>query len=121
METRVRQVLYYIDSTGRSHAGEWTSQLKDLEGKAAIAARLSRTTRGLFGDCDRYGPIVELRVHVGPGYRIYLGEDGPVLVILLCAGTKSSQKRDFRSARRLWNEYQEAKRTGTCKLRSSSE
>ena len=61
---------------------------------------------GNFGDHSHVGQGVwELRIHYGPGYRAYYGEDGPVIVLLLCGGDKSTQKRDIRKAHEFWAEY----------------
>jgi putative addiction module killer protein len=92
--------------------------LKDLSAKATITARLGRIRRGLLGDCERYESITELKIDFGPGYRVYTVEDGAILVVLLCGGDKSDQKKDFKKARRLANEYQKEKKGGTAKLRS---
>ena len=56
------------------------------------------------------GGLLEYRLHFGPGYRIYLGRDGPALVILLAGGTKARQHRDIERARGLWREYKRRKR-----------
>ena len=72
---------------------------------------------GLAGDCERYEAVTELRIHFGPGYRVYTVEDGPVLVVLLCGGDKSDQKKDFKQAKELADEYHKIKKSGSAKLR----
>jgi putative addiction module killer protein len=77
----------------------------DKQGAAVremIATRLVRMESGLFGDFDSVGgKVSELRFHVGPGYRVYFTIQGRVLVILLCGGTKRSQKKDIKKAKEL--------------------
>ncbi|MFC0371022.1 type II toxin-antitoxin system RelE/ParE family toxin [Methylobacterium isbiliense] len=76
--------------------------------KAHIAARLLRLANGLAGDASPVGQGVhELRIHYGPGYRVYFQWRGSDIVVLLCGGDKSSQDRDIRTALRLaaeWND-----------------
>lgn len=73
--------------------------------RALIRKRLNKVRLGHFGDIEHIeGPIYELRFHLGPGYRIYLGRKGNRIVILLCAGEKRSQKRDIAKAKKYWQE-----------------
>ncbi len=55
------------------------------------------------------GGLLERRVHIGPGYRIYFGRDGDTLIILLGGGTKARQQRQIKQARELWREYKQRK------------
>ncbi len=81
---------------------EWLSELADKVAQKRIAERIARLEIGLFGDAKPVGGrILELRVDYGPGYRIYLTRRGPVVVILLCGGTKGSQRRDIGRARKI--------------------
>lgn len=67
-----------------------------------IAARLARLAAGLQGDVSPVGEgVSELRIHYGPGYRVYFQKRGTVLVILLCGGDKGSQTRDIETAKEL--------------------
>lgn len=84
----------------------WESKLKDQRAKAAIAARIFRLSNGLAGDVSPVGKgISELRIHYGPGYRVYFQQRGTEIVILLCGGDKSSQAKDIETAKRLANEW----------------
>lgn len=75
---------------------QWLADLTDHRGKARILARLRSAMAGNFGDCAPVGDgVSEMRVHVGPGYRIYFTRRGSTLYLLLCGGDKSSQKRDI--------------------------
>lgn len=78
---------------------DWFSALKDLKGKARIQARIDRVELGNYGDCESVGyGIFELRIHYGPGYRVYLMKKGNQIVILLAGGDKSSQRGDIKIA-----------------------
>ena len=77
----------------------WLQGLRDAAGRAAIVARLTRAERGHFGDVRSVGGgVSEMRVHRGPGYRVYFTWRGDALVLLLCGGDKGSQRRDIRNA-----------------------
>jgi putative addiction module killer protein len=76
----------------------WLASLRDREARRRIAMRLVRLEAGLFGDVKYFGGIGELRMDLGPGYRIYFVRRGKVVVILLCGGDKASQERDIRKA-----------------------
>lgn len=80
----------------------WERSLKDRKARALIAARLLRLANGLAGDISPVGGgVSELRIHHGPGYRIYFQQRGAEIVILLCGGDKSTQARDIMNAKRL--------------------
>ncbi len=77
----------------------WLSRLKDKFGRARIVHRIRSAEHGNFGDCVPLGDgISEMRVHVGPGYRLYFTRRGEVVYLLLLGGDKSSQKRDIKRA-----------------------
>ena len=81
---------------------EWLTRLRDQVGKARILARIRSAEAGNFGDCESVGDgISEMRIHVGPGYRVYYCRRGEVVYLLLCGGAKSSQKKDIREAKRI--------------------
>jgi putative addiction module killer protein len=87
---------------------KWEDRLKDERARAAIAARLTRLSFGLSSDMKSVGDgISELRIHYGPGYRLYLTWRGNELVILLCGGDKGSQSRDVALAKRIARELDE--------------
>ena len=106
MEVRRRKLVLYETANGRCPWREWFDELEDQKAQAAIDARLLRLQRGNLGDCKGIGAgVSELRVHFGAGYRIYFGQDGDTLVVLLCGGSKGSQRRDIDRARAYWNDY----------------
>ncbi|MND78551.1 hypothetical protein D3C80_702650 [compost metagenome] len=78
---------------------EWLRSLKDQKGRLRILARLTAAEQGNFGDCEPVGGgVSEMRVHYGPGYRIYYTRRGPTVYLLLVGGDKSTQKRDISRA-----------------------
>ena len=84
----------------------WERKLRDPKAKALIAARVLRVANGLMGDVSPVGDgVSELRIHYGPGYRIYFRRRGDELILLLCGGDKSTQDRDIAIARRLAVEW----------------
>lgn len=86
----------------------WLSGLRDSKGKARILARLRSAELGNLGDSEPVGEgVSEMRIHYGPGYRVYFKRTGKVLIILLCGGDKSSQKRDIKKAKTLAAELKE--------------
>jgi putative addiction module killer protein len=77
----------------------WMEKLRDARGKAKIAARIDRLAQGNAGDVAAVGGgISEMRIHFGPGYRVYYTQAGRKIVILLCGGDKSTQARDIKQA-----------------------
>ena len=80
----------------------WLDGLKDKRAQVRIAARLRLVEAGSLGDWQPIeGEVAEMRLHYGPGYRLYFVRRGRVIVVLLNAGDKSSQKRDIRRALKL--------------------
>jgi putative addiction module killer protein len=78
---------------------DWLLSLKDPIAKYRIEARIERLIDGNPGDAKSVGsPVMELRIHHGPGYRVYYVQRGEVVVILLCGGDKSTQSQDIKSA-----------------------
>lgn len=89
----------------------WLSRLKDKRGKAKILARISSAQAGNFGDCEPVGEgVSEMRIHYGPGYRVYFTRVGSVVYLLLSAGDKSSQDRDIKKAIKMKREIDEEER-----------
>lgn len=85
----------------------WLSKLRDGLGKGRIIHRIRALERGRAGDCKSLGNGVwELRIHVGPGYRVYFTRVSESTLILLCGGKKGAQRRDISLARRLALEYE---------------
>lgn len=86
-----------IDFERSSAFADWLDSLRDTTGKARIIARIRAAEHGNFGDCEPVGESVyEMRVHHGPGYRMYFTRRGEVVYLLLVGGDKSTQKRDIK-------------------------
>ena len=86
---------------------KWLSGLRDAKGKARILARLESVRLGNLGDSMSLGDgLHELRVFAGPGYRVYFAPRGKIVIVLLCGGDKSSQRRDITRAKRLLRELE---------------
>lgn len=87
----------------------WFLRLRDNQTRAYIGARLARLRSGMFGDCASVGEgVSELRIHFGPGYRVYFCRHQRQVVVLLCGGDKGSQTRDINTAKRLAHEWRVA-------------
>lgn len=85
--------------------GKWLRELRDTHARARIVARIRRLELGNPGDFKPVGEgVSEMRIDHGPGYRVYFTRVGDAIVILLCAGDKSSQNRDIAQAKRLAKE-----------------
>jgi putative addiction module killer protein len=81
---------------------DWLRKLEDRTGKARILARLTSVEHGNFGDCEPVGDgVSEMRIHFGPGYRVYFTRLGHAVYLLLLGGNKSTQKRDIARAKEL--------------------
>ena len=116
LPVRPRKLAAYVAPSGRSPFNDWLLGLKDPEGLAAVYNRLDRLSEGNQGDFKRLGELLEFRIHTGPGYRVYAGEDGPTLVILLTGGDKTSQSKDIKQAQRYWHGYQTRKTQAAASL-----
>ena len=80
----------------------WLKALRDPVGKARIVARIRSAEQNNFSDCEPVGEgISEMRIHCGPGYRVYYTRKGKVVYLLICGGDKSTQKRDIKQAKAL--------------------
>jgi len=80
----------------------WLKALRDPIGKARITSRIRSAEQGNFGDCEPVGDgVSEMRIHCGPGYRVYYSRRGQVVYLLLCGGSKSTQSRDIKQAKAL--------------------
>lgn len=82
--------------------------MKDTKAQVKIDIRIARLRLGNFGDAKSVAQgVYELRVHFGPGYRIYYGLEGDKIVLLLCGGEKKTQKKDIKKAKAFWKDYKE--------------
>jgi len=99
----VYEIRDYISPDGRDIFREWHRKLRDIKAKLAIDRRIYRIEAGNFGDHKfcRDG-VWELRIDIGPGYRLYYAISGSTVVILLCGGDKSTQVEDIDRACDYW-------------------
>jgi putative addiction module killer protein len=98
--------MYVVQETDEFR--EWLDGLKDFKAQVRIAARLRSVGAGNLGDWGPIeGPLSELRVHVGPGYRLYFVRRGTILIVLLNGGDKGSQKRDIQRAKKILSELED--------------
>ena len=97
------ELLRYQRDDGREPFTEWLNAVRDKLAQARIRERLRRVQTGNFGDCEPVGEgVIELRIHVGAGYRVYFGRYGSALILLLSGGDKHSQSDDIRRAHEHW-------------------
>ncbi len=103
------EIREYIDHRGRSPFGRWFDGL-DARAATRVRTALARMETGNLSNVRGVGSgVLERRIHVGPGYRVYFGKDGDTLIVLLGGGTKVRQHRDIEDARALWREYKRRK------------
>ena len=105
MEVIPRHVRNYVTPEGREPYEEWVNSYRNRKTRAIIRERVNRLHLGNFGDYKRLtADLYELRIHYGPGYRVYFGMVDRVIVILLCGGSKKTQRRDIERAKEYWQE-----------------
>lgn len=106
------ELRYYLTVDGLSPFEKWFLAL-DATAGAKVSVALIRLEQGNFSNVKSIGEgVLEYRVDWGPGYRIYLGRDGDVLVILLHGGTKRRQQQDVDRAKVLWANYKQRRKLG---------
>lgn len=94
-----------IEVRQTSRFSTWLAGLRDLQARARILKRIDRAAKGNSGDVEPVGQgVSEMKIHYGPGYRLYFVQRGSELVVLLCGGDKSSQRRDVQEAKALAKE-----------------
>lgn len=102
------EIEIYKSRSGKSPFTDWIDGLKEIHTRAKVFTRLDRLKLGNFGDCKSIGNgIYELRLHYGPGIRIYYSKIGRKVVLLLCGGMKSSQKKDIEKAQKLLKDFKD--------------
>ncbi len=104
------EIREYVGTEGRSPYGKWFDRL-NAQAAAKVATALVRMEQGNLSNAKGIGAgVSEYRIDFGPGYRIYFGKDGDMLIILLGGGTKKRQKKDIEVAQTLWRKYKQRKR-----------
>ncbi|MBF0386336.1 MAG: type II toxin-antitoxin system RelE/ParE family toxin [Candidatus Omnitrophica bacterium] len=105
-----KTIIFYQTLTGEEPVMEWFLSFRDKIYRHRIQARIDRIKQGNYGDHKRLNGIIEIRMDFGKGYRLYCGEEGQVLVILLAGGDKSTQGRDIKRALEYWRDYHDQKK-----------
>src|SRR5215831_4929251 len=104
------QIRYYVASEGQQPFATWFNDLEAVA-RAKITRAIIRPEQGNFSNVKSVGAgVFEYRIDFGPGDRVYFGQDGPTLVILLIGGTKKRQQRDIEAAHAYWQDYRQRKR-----------
>lgn len=107
----MNDLLRYQCDDGSIPFSDWLNSLRDKLAQARIRMRLRQVQSGNFGDCEPVGEgVIELRVHVGAGYRVYCGRHGKTIVLLLCGGDKKTQASDIKVAKSFWTEWKRSQK-----------
>lgn len=105
MPVQPKSMRNYVTPADKEPFEEWLQSIVDTKTRAIIRTRLNRVRMGNLGDAKSLGDsIYELRIHYGPGYRVYFGEWDGTIIVLLCGGSKRGQNRDIRRAKEYWQE-----------------
>ena len=100
------ELLRYQGKDGREPLTVWLHRLRDRQAHAHVLARLDRLENGNFGQCRALqSGVWELKIDHGPGYRVYYGQVGKTILLLLCGGDKRSQQADIDRAVAYWKEF----------------
>ena len=103
-----RKVETYVTRDGKDVFQEWLNGLADQRAKVLIDKTVAKVRMGNLGQHKSVGKgVQEIVLDYGPGYRVYFGERGATLVILLCRGTKKRQQEAIKEARRYWKDWKE--------------
>lgn len=107
MEAQPREIRNYLTADGRRPFVEWLGSLRDTQARAKIRNRLSRVESGNLGNYRSVGEgVCELKIDYGPGFRVYFGQIGSTIILLLCGGDKSTQEQDILRAKEYWRDYE---------------
>jgi putative addiction module killer protein len=101
-----RTAIVYQTDAGVEPYVEYMGSLRDRQAVSKIRVRVTRAELGNLGDHRSVGQgVIELRIHFGPGYRVYVALHGEELIVLLCAGDKSTQQKDIHKAHAYWEDF----------------
>jgi len=113
MEAFPRIVKMYQRQDGTIPFTDWYKNLRDVRGQQKILARIDRMKLGNLGDHRSVGEgVTELRISFGPGYRVYFGQEGDEIVVLLVGGDKGTQDDDIKTAKIYWENFKKEKKYG---------
>ena len=106
-----RELQIYRTPNGREPYTQWFESIRDRETRTRIQSQIDRIESGNLGKPKSVGDgVFELRLQFGPGYRVYFGQVGNTIVLLLCGGDKSSQDRNIKRSKTYWQEYKESQK-----------
>jgi putative addiction module killer protein len=104
------EIRYYVAPGGVQPFAEWFADIEPVA-RAKVTRAIARLEQGNDSNVKSVGEgVLEYRINFGPGYRVYFGQDGDALVILLTGGTKKRQQRDIDAAHAYWQDYKQSKR-----------
>ena len=110
----INTISEYTDERGKSPYAEWLHSLRDVRAKAKIIMQVDKIELNLFGDVKPIGEgLSELRIHYGPGYRVYYVQEARQVFLLLCGGDKSAQSKDIKKAKAYWKDHKRRNEHGT--------
>ena len=105
------ELVIYKSEAGTEPFSNWFNAIRSQRAKQAILKSLNKIEKGLFGDVKPIGQgLSEYRIHIEKGYRIYFGNDGQKIIVLLVGSDKSNQSREIESAKNYWEDYKRQKR-----------
>ncbi|MEB3148416.1 MAG: type II toxin-antitoxin system RelE/ParE family toxin [Sphaerospermopsis sp.] len=112
MEAQAREIKNYLKIDGKSPFEDWYYSLRDRKARQKIQLRLDRVKLGNLGDYRSVGAgVFEFKIDYGPGYRVYFGQLGTTIVLLLCGGDKSTQEQDIAKAKEYLLDYEKRENT----------
>ena len=107
MEAQPREIKNYQTADGKAPFEEWLDNLRDRKARAKIRNRLKRVEVGNLGNYRSVGEgVCELKIDYGSGYRVYFGQIGTIIILILCGGDKSTQEQDIKTAKEYWQDYE---------------
>ena len=107
------KIELYVTEEGKVPFSEWLQSLKDRKSRAKIRIRLDRVRLGNLGNNKFLGKgVYEFKIDYGPGYRIYYGQSGKEIILLLSGGEKKRQQSDIKQAQQYWADYRRRENEG---------
>jgi putative addiction module killer protein len=105
-----KEIRIYQTIEGNAPFTQWLDSLRDLKAQSKIRIRLARVEQGNLGNYRSLGKgVCELKIDYSSGYRVYFGQLGSTIVVLLCGGDKSTQEKDILTAKDYWEDYTSSK------------
>jgi putative addiction module killer protein len=102
----IRKVRFYKTLSGKELFNDWYNSLKDKRARLQVAGKLRQLQNSSFKNYSSVGnEVFEIRIFLGPGYRVYFGFESEIIIVVLLAGDKSSQAKDIKKATKLWRDF----------------